>query len=219
MQNIRNIAVKTTLVDIHTHHLPVNPGQAILNISPIDFTSRPGEFYSVGYHPWHLSEDGSEDWSLLSELVAKPEVLAVGEAGLDKVTAVDYSLQKTAFERQARIAMEVQKPLIIHCVRSYNEIIAFKKAFRPANPWIIHGFRGNKEQVRQLTDHGIYISYGFHYQEAALQAMPMDMLFLETDENDSDIHRLYEQVTAHLSLPISQLTEKIQENINNVFFK
>jgi TatD DNase family protein len=206
------------ILDIHTHHPPANPGQAILNVSPADLTVQPGGFYSIGYHPWFLSEDGSEDWSLLSASVARPEVLAVGEAGLDKMTAVDYPLQKTAFERQIRIAMEVRKPLIIHCVRCHTEIIAYKKAFKPTNPWIIHGFRGKKEPVRQLTDHGIFISYGFHYQEAALQATPMDMLFLETDDNGSDIHLLYGQVANRLSLSVSRLTEKIQENISNVFF-
>jgi TatD DNase family protein len=205
------------ILDIHTHHLPANPGQAILNVPPADLMPQPGKFYSVGYHPWSLSKDESEDWSILSELAAKPEVLAIGEAGLDKVTTVDYALQKTAFERQIKIAMDVQKPLIIHCVRSYDDVMAFKRAFKPAHPWIIHGFRGKKELARQLTDHGIFLSFGFHYQAAALQAMPMDRLFLETDDSNSDIHLLYERVAAQLSLSIGQLTEKIQENINRVF--
>jgi len=205
------------ILDIHTHHLPVEPGSAILNVSPADFIPKLGQYYSVGYHPWYLSDDGSEDWALLSELVAKPEVLAVGEAGLDKVTEVDYSLQIAAFQRQAMMAMGVRKPLIIHCVRSYNEIIELKKTLKPTNPWVIHGFRGKAALARQLTDHGIFLSYGFHYQEAALQAMPIGMLFLETDESNQDIHLLYEQVAGHLSFSVSDLTVQLQENISNVF--
>jgi TatD DNase family protein len=207
------------ILDIHTHHLPANPGQAILNVPPADLMLQPGEFYSVGYHPWSLSKESSEDWSILSELAAKPEVLAIGEAGLDKVTAVDYALQKTAFERQIKIATDVQKPLIIHCVRSFDDMMAFKKAFKPAHPWIIHGFRGKKELSRQLTDHGFFLSFGFRYQVEALQAMPMDRLFLETDDSNLDIRLLYERVAAQLSLSIEQLTENIRENINRVFFK
>jgi len=206
------------ILDIHTHHLPAEPGSAILNVSPADFIPASGQYYSVGYHPWYLSEDGTEDWSLLSEIVARPEVLAVGEAGLDKVTEVDYALQKAAFERQAIMAMEAQKPLIIHCVRSYNEVMELKKTLKPTNPWIIHGFRGKAALARQLTDHGIILSYGFHYQETALQAMPTDMLFIETDESDQDIHLLYQQVAALLSLSVSDLTTIVQENIGNTFF-
>lgn len=207
------------ILDIHTHHLPAEPGQAILNVFPADFMPEPGRFYSVGYHPWYLSGDDSEDWQLLSDIITHPQVLAVGEAGLDKVTEVDYPVQKVAFERQVAMAVQVSKPLIIHCVRSYSEIMELKKRLKPGNPWIIHGFRGKKELVKQLTDHGIYLSYGFNYHEDALCSTPPDMLFLETDEDSLDIHFLYQQVAGHLSLSISELTEKVRENINNVFFK
>lgn len=207
------------ILDIHTHCLPETPGRAILNVFPADFMPQSGQYYSVGYHPWYLSKDGTEDWETLNEIVSNPQVLAVGEAGLDKVTEVDYALQVIAFERQIAISLLIQKPLIIHCVRSYNEIMEFKKSFNPDNPWIIHGFRGKKELAKQLTDHGIYLSYGFNYQEDALRITPPDMLFLETDENRSGIHLLYEQVANHLSLSINELTKRTQENISRIFFK
>ena len=206
------------ILDIHAHHFPVKPGQAILNVFPADFVPQSGQYYSVGYHPWYLSGDASEDWVLLDKIITHPQVLAVGEAGLDKVTEVDYSIQKIAFERQIDMAAQVHKPLIIHCVRSYNEVMELKKTFKPTNPWIIHGFRGKKELAKQLTDHGIYLSYGFNYQEEALRTTPLDMLFLETDENPSDIHLLYQQVAVHLSLSVNELTESVQDNINRIFF-
>lgn len=205
------------LLDIHTHYLSTGPGQAIQNVFPADFAPQPNQYYSVGYHPWYLSEDDSEDWNLLGAIIANPQVLAVGEAGLDKVTEVDYSVQKKAFVRQIEIAMQAGKPLIIHCVRSYNEVMEQKKAMKPTNPWIIHGFRGKKELAKQLTDHGIYLSYGFNYQKEALRATPLNMLFLETDESNLDIHFLYQQIAGHLSLSVSELTEKVQENISNIF--
>lgn len=207
------------ILDIHTHHLPATPGRAILNVPPADFNPQPGQFYSAGFHPWYLSADGAEDWEALNEIARHPQVLAIGEAGLDKVTEVDYTLQEAAFERQIAIALLIQKPLIIHCVRSYNEVLEFRKSFNPDNPWIIHGFRGKKELAKQLTDHGICLSYGFNYQEDALRITPPDMLFLETDENRSDIRLLYEQAATHLSLSVSELTGKIHENIRNLFFK
>lgn len=205
------------ILDIHTHHLPAVPGQAIVNVAPDSFEPQSRQWYSVGFHPWYLSEDGSEDWSAFSELVSHPQVLAIGEAGLDKVTEVSYSLQEGAFKRQITIAMEIGKPLIIHCVRSYNEVMEFKKSLKPDTPWVIHGFRGKKELARQLTDHGIYLSYGFHYHEDALQSTPPEMFFLETDENTGGIHNLYKQAAGHLSLSVSDLTRQIQQNISHVF--
>lgn len=206
-----------SILDIHTHQLPDIPGRAILNVSPGNFAPEPGEYYSVGYHPWYLSAEGTEDWELLSKQITHPQVLAIGEAGLDKVTEVDYRLQEMVFERQIVLSTSVRKPLIIHCVRSYNEVMAFKKTFNPADPWIIHGFRGKKELAKQLTDHGIYLSYGFNYQEDALRATPPDMLFFETDENCSDIYLLYQQAANHLSLSVNELTKRTQENIDYVF--
>lgn len=206
------------ILDIHTHHLPPVAGQAILNVAPTNFMPQPGQYYSVGFHPWHLSPNASENWELFNEVAAHPQVLAIGEAGLDKVNGTPFSLQEKAFERQLVVALLVQKPLVIHCVRSYNEIMEFKKSFNPDNPWIIHGFRGKKELAKQLLDHGFYLSYGFNYQEDALRATPLDRLLLETDDDLTDIHTLYNRVATHLSLSTSDLTRNIQHNVTHLFF-
>lgn len=207
------------ILDIHTHHLPAIPGRAIFSTTPAGFAPESGQYYSVGFHPWYLSEDGSEDWNLLNEIALNPQVLAIGEAGLDKVIDLDFSLQKTAFEKQISIAESVGKPLIIHSVRSYNEVIELRKASKTDVPWIIHGFRGKKELAEQLIKHGICLSYGFRYQEEAVRVTPLDMLFLETDESNSDICTLYEEMVTLLPLSFNELTEKVQENISNVFFQ
>lgn len=206
------------ILDIHTHHLPSTPGQAIVNVNPTDFTPQPGHYYSVGFHPWHLLPDHSEDWEKLNNIATHPQVLAIGESGLDKVAEVSLSLQIVAFERQLLLASHVRKPLIIHCVRSYNEIMEFKKDFNPQNPWIIHGFRGKKELALQLTNQGIYLSFGYKYQEDALRAVPPDRLFFETDESRMDIYHIYEQAASHLYLSVNELTTQVQQNINNLFF-
>lgn len=206
------------LLDIHTHRPPLTPGQAILNVFPADFAPQSGQFYSVGYHPWYLSDTGSEDWNLLEQIVNHPQVLAVGEAGLDKMTGVDYSIQKNVFGQQAELAMRIGKPLIIHCVRSYNEVVELKRRLKPTNPWIIHGFRGKKELAEQLARQGISLSYGCKYQEEALRATPLSMLFVETDESLLDIHFLYRQLAGCLSLPVGEFTERVQKNIGSAFF-
>ena len=158
-------------------------------------------------------------WELLLSAIHSPQVLAIGEAGLDKLAQTDYVLQQEAFEKQAILAHEMGYPLVIHAVRSADEIIRFKRKMQPSNPWIIHGFRGKKELALQYIREGIYLSLGEKYQEEALRQIPSEYLFLETDESLIDIHSLYERAALLLEMPVCKLMQQVQQNINNVFFR
>ena len=76
-------------VDIHTHRLPRIPGTAIVNCYPDVFAPKEGEWYSVGIHPWYvpaaITSNVRCEMNVLSSLVGHPQVLAIGEAGLDKL--------------------------------------------------------------------------------------------------------------------------------------
>lgn len=74
------------------------------------------------------------------------------------------------------------KPLILHIVKSFPEIIALKKQWKPAQPWIIHGFRGKPQLARELLAHGFHLSYGKKYNPASLALTPASRLLRETDE-------------------------------------
>lgn len=208
------------ILDIHTHRLTVEPGVAIQNIQPAEFAPLSGAYYSVGIHPWSLTRDNFvSQWQLLLSAVRSPQVLAIGEAGLDKLAQTDYTLQQEALEKQAILAHEMEYPLIIHAVRSTDEIIRLKRRMKPSNPWIIHGFRGKKELARQYIREGIYLSLGEKYQEEAILQIPLDCLFLETDESMIDIHSLYGRAASLLNMPVCKLVQQVQQNINNVFFR
>lgn len=207
------------LLDIHTHHLPENPWAAIQSCSPEEFSFENRGYYSVGFHPWHLSPDGIENWELLTHLVSYPQVLAIGECGLDKLTKTDWELQKVAFRRQAQLAATVRKPLIIHAVRANEEVIFLKKEFSLDIPWIIHGFRGKKELAQQLIAQGFYLSFGENYHPETLRIVPIERLFLETDESLVSILNLYERAADCLSLSTNELIESVQSNISQLFFK
>lgn len=207
------------LLDIHTHHLPLHPEQAIFNYSPEMLVAQLPTYCSVGIHPWYLTPDNLRtkwDWLMLA--VHHPNVLAIGEAGLDKAVDVPFALQLDVFERQIELSEVMELPLIIHCVRAANEIVELKKRIQPHMPWIIHGFRGKKEQALQYIRHGIFLSFGEKYQEEALRAVPVDRLFLETDESTIEISLLYEQAATICSLSVESFTMQIQQNINEVFF-
>lgn len=206
-----------SLLDIHTHHVPQTPGEAIVNTSPSQFLPEAGQYYAVGYHPWGLSSDASEDWELLQIVANHTQVLAIGEAGLDKLKGPRISLQEDAFLRQARIAEEVHKPLIIHCVRSFNEIVRINLQFKPSVAWIIHGFRGKPQLAVQLVEAGFYLSFGQYYQADSLRISPMERLFLETDEAEISILALYDEAAQHLSIPTEELVLRVGRNIQTVF--
>ena len=97
---------------------------------------------------------------LLRVLVSGSGVVAIGEAGLDTLAESPMDLQKEVFLAQANLAEETHKPLIIHCVKAWADLIACKKAVKPEMPWIIHGFRGNGELASQLVRLGFYLSFG-----------------------------------------------------------
>ena len=115
------------MLDIHTHHQPSVPDTAIVSVSPADFCPQPGHWYSTGIHPWQAGDPQwqADDWEqLLVQLLRHPQVLAVGEAGLDRQAQAPLPLQTDLFRRQALLAETVGKPLIIHAVKVQAELIA-----------------------------------------------------------------------------------------------
>lgn len=212
-----------TPVDIHTHHLSQMPGEAIVNCYPDTFIPEAGEWYSVGIHPWHVKtavdSDARHEMDALLPLVGHPQVLAIGEAGLDKLAHAPISVQIEIFEYQARLSSEAGKPLIIHLVKAADELLRLKRLMCPANPWIIHGFRGKEALAREYLRHGFYLSFGEKYQEDALRAVPSERLFLETDESAVPIATLYKRAADIRGTSLYELTEAVRENIDKVFFK
>lgn len=211
-------------VDIHTHRLSAVPGEAIENCYPETFAPQEGCWYSVGIHPWYLIPSGPQEKSedrrtMLAELAGHSQVVAIGEAGMDKLANAAMPLQVEFFEYQARLAMEVDKPLVIHLVKAADELLKLKQSLRPANPWIIHGFRGKATMAREFLRHGFYLSFGEKYQEEALRLTPVERLFMETDESVVPIAELYERAAHLRGVSRDELLESVQQNIRKVFFK
>lgn len=182
--------------------------------------SGPPLYLSAGIHPWYLTEDNFPLlWEWLLGATRDKRVVAIGEAGLDKKTNVSFDLQCVAFRRVVALADELNLPLLIHAVKTADEIIRMKKDLRPRNPWIIHGFRGRKELAQAYLRQGIYLSYGEKYQEEALRATPLDSLFIETDESETGVCELYGRAAKVLEITEEKLRERIEQNINKLFFR
>ena len=218
----------TMILDIHAHYTPAKlNGQSIISLSigDEDFASSFETCralnvpLSIGLHPWHVDEGRSaQAFSDLIPRLSLPQVAAIGEAGIDHVRGGNIALQMKAFEMQARLAKEVGKPLIVHCVKAFDEVIRLHKQGFPHEPWIIHAFRGKPEQARQLLREGFLLSFGEHFNTESLRLCPADHLLIETDESLIDIETLYTRAATLRGIGVEMLKEQMSRNIKRTFF-
>lgn len=163
------------VADIHTH----NPlaTDAVINLAP-GMTMRPDALYSVGIHPWWAVADF--DW--VESLARHPQVVMIGECGIDRLRGAHSPVEQLEMlRRHAELAEQVGKPLLLHVVRGYGEVMALHRQMRPSAPWIIHGFRGKPQLAKQLANMGIHLSLGAKFNPGVPEAVPPSMLHRETD--------------------------------------
>ncbi len=211
-------------IDIHTHHIPADPAtMAILSLSTGDQAlslESDHIWYSLGLHPWKVQEhDWQEHLKSIEKSAVSNRIKAIGECGLDKLCSTSWHLQNEVFVAQIEISEKLKKPLIIHCVKSFDEIVSYKTQVRPRQIWIIHGFRGKTQQAEQLLKHGFFLSFGEKYHPETLRQMPLDRLFLETDDSiASTIEVIYRNVSRILAISEEKLMDRIKENVDTYFF-
>jgi len=221
-----NFPVPGDYINIHSHgDTPAIGVFTVENLMAHEgvMPSDKGVAWSFGIHPWFLNENNH---SLLiksvRDIAGDPLLSAIGEAGFDKIKGPEMKLQISTFEAQVEIAEEFNKPLVIHCVKAWDELIASHKKLKPSTPWLIHGFHGKKELASQLLSRGMYLSIWYSFAlipESAelIRFIPRDRLFLETDGSDVDIMDIYNKVAEDLKMNITDLKSMIFENFNEFF--
>jgi TatD DNase family protein len=210
-------------IDFHTHHsVGSDDTIAIMNLMagedvPVDFSGN--TLFSAGIHPWYLTEENSRQ--LLTELIltaAHPHVVLIGEAGFDRLKGARTEVQHSVFLNQAAIAGEMDKPMVIHCVRGWDELRRARKEVKPGRPWIIHGFRGNTKLAASLADEGFWFSLGKRGITAnTLREISPDRIMLETDDTGepiAEVYRHFAEVTGYDEETVSGL---IRKNFNTLF--
>lgn len=170
--------------------------------------------YSYGIHPWRVTSD----LSFLERLLAENRIVALGETGLDRLHRATWDLQLEVFEQHILLSEQYGKPLIIHNVGGTAEILRLHKKHQPRQTWILHGFNGTIEEVRQLTAKGLCLSVGesiFYPNRKitkSILSIPLEYLFFETDTSDRTIQEVYQRGAALLNLPLEVLKEQIFAN-------
>ena len=217
-------------VDIHSHI----DNQAVIKILDDNFEEK--VLTTMGVHPWDVCHFERNEMESRNPFLSKANdsggfldcttlrsvplemTTAIGEVGLDKVHKETFEKQIEVFEEMIRLSESYRKPMIIHCVRAYSEILEIRKKTKATMPWVIHGFNSSVETILQLLKYDMYISLGdilYRNENQAVKILnniPIDRLFLETDISGRDIKKVYAKAADLLGCEVEFLCNKIFEN-------
>lgn len=197
------------LIDIHNHNKSEETAYAIFNSNGEPTTG----CASVGIHPWDVDNNWEERFRTIRKLAEAPDITAIGECGIDRAhSGAGLELQTEVFRAHITLSEELKKPLIIHCVKAFDNIIALHKECKPQQAWIIHGFRGKPQQAEQLTRAGLYLSLGEHFNAESAKVIPADKLFIESDESSLPINEIYNSVAQARNMSLEELILQIETN-------
>jgi TatD DNase family protein len=211
-------------INLHTHRSIIGDHIELLNVFAQDLPLiSKDQYFSAGLHPWHIGKVNPEACFQAIELAAKQRnMLAVGECGLDRAIPTDFKIQELYFKKQTDIAVKYSKPLIIHGVRAYSDLLKFKKENKSDIPWILHGYSGNRETTMNLIRNGFYFSIGGlllknEKKTELIRIIPGNRIFLETDDQDITIEQIYFLASQVLGSEDGLLTETIVNNFKTIF--
>ncbi|MBW8361807.1 MAG: TatD family hydrolase [Kaistella sp.] len=201
-----------TFLDFHHHH-----SGSISGIYNLSFDEEiPSTLFSAGIHPSETAGNLEEKFQWFKEVSKNANCVAIGECGLDGMIKLDPQIQEDAFVKQIEWANEMKKPMIIHCVKMFPDLIRLRKKSKV--PMIVHGFNKRKTIGLELLKNDFFLSFGksalynVNLQDF-LSEVPTEKIFLETDSADFDLKELYE-VTARLkNISPEDLDKKIKENL------
>jgi TatD DNase family protein len=210
-------------INLHTHKLSNSANLLeVVNQYPWEFNGSIPQ-YSIGIHPWYINEDRLEiDLKKIKESLLLKECLALGECGLDKRIDLALDLQTEVFKKQLVLVKNTSKPVILHCVAAYQEVIATKKEMNIKNPMIIHGFSKNEKVATSLLENGFYLSFGKYLLrnpelESVFKNIPNDRFFLETDTMEESLEEVYKKASEIKNIEIEELKSIVWKNFQNVF--
>lgn len=206
------------LFDFHHHNRENTYG--IYNLEPKEIVTE--KKFSVGIHPKDIDENWEENFEKIKEISLLPNCVAIGECGLDGLISVNENLQKEVFEKHILWANQINKPVIIHCVKRFSEIIPFQKIAEI--PLVIHGFNKKKTIADEMLRHGFYLSFGksvLHSLslQSILKEFPLEKMFLETDDANFNIEELYQKTAEIKGISIENLHNKILKNLESLPIK
>jgi TatD DNase family protein len=215
-------AERKIFINIHGHRQANNIQEwVMMNLFAREFPPEDIDhgYYSVGFHPYNVGKaNEKETLEKVKQATEHPRVYAIGEIGLDKSIDAPLEDQMRIFEKQVEIAESANLPVVLHVVRAFNEMIEFVKSHHPIVSMIIHGYNGSAKMAEELVKAGFLISFGEAIASErskiieALKKVPVEKLFLETDEGHLDIREIYHIAAEVKGVTVDDLRVQIYEN-------
>lgn len=209
-------------VDIHTHKTYDSENVfSIYNLcdEAVDEVGETTKF-SVGIHPWFIDQYSTVD--IVHEKSSDLNCYAIGEIGLDKRCTTDFESQKKYFINQLLIAKEKNLPVIIHCVKAYNEVFSILKSVQFSHPVLLHSFAGSIEVAEMYIKHfNVFFSFGsLLYKNkskaySSFSSLPLSHIFLETDSSDLLIEDIYTLAASIRNVELGMLKKEILQNLSH----
>lgn len=209
--------VLKVFIDFHTHCDRKSPdliNLQTLHVTPELRAEELPNICSLGLHPWFIQ---NSSWENLVDLAKSSNVVAIGECGLDRNIDLPLETQISIFQRHIELAESLQKPLVIHCVRAFSELIVLKKHTKSTS-WIIHGFHKKEAVFQELLKHDFYFSFGAAILSDrspilnAIATIPNGRFLLETDDrHDISIEQIYDRVASLREISLESLQTQLAE--------
>lgn len=220
-------------IDVHTHQIKPGNQIAIVNVivksevsgypdNSTVYQQNPNIFFSAGIHPW-FTQNWRSQLEMVRQLAQLSHNIAIGECGLDKTVPTELNEQIELFKTQIVISEILCKPLIIHCVKAYNELLEIRKETQARMPWIIHGFSGSIQMAKQCSGEGMILSFGqalFNSKSKVNQVVNAEDQFpflLETDESHFSIDEIYAQYVKIKGITLNELKKALSETFFQAF--
>ncbi len=201
------------IINIHAHQPAPD---AILSLEPAQFNPSPGQNYSVAIHPWNTGNVTQADIDLLRQAAQHPQVVAIGETGLDRLRGADITTQRHILQTHIQLAEQLRKPLIIHLVRATAELLDELRQTTITTPVVIHGFRGKPAVANQLIKAGCLLSFGERFNPESLAIAFPGHFLLETDTSTLTISQIAQRVADTLQLPPDTVLRAAADNAARV---
>jgi TatD DNase family protein len=181
--------------------------------------------YSAGIHPWHSKKENVDEQFLeLQNIVKEKNCLAIGECGLDKLKGLEWNLQLKIFIRQIKLAKLTNKPLIIHCVKSFHTIMELLYQHSFTGTVLFHGYNSNVNlALETIKNENIFFSFGRSLfiensnAQKLIQQFPINRFLLETDDSLISIVEIYNKASEILRIEINEMKKKMEQNFKFVF--
>lgn len=208
-------------VNIHTHHLGTETDISIYNNRFLFEDITTDRLFSIGIHPYDSHLFTEHSLTEFEVFLNHKHCYAIGECGLDKLIGIDLKQQQFVLKQQLALALTYNKPVIIHCVKAFDELIDVCKPYENKLKLIIHGFNKSEELALQLISRGYYVSLHpslFKKDNFNFMKLPIEQLFFETDDNAHiTISEIYNLASTKLNISKHELKEKIYSNFKLLF--